>query len=121
MATSPILHRWDELAPEPLNALLTRKMVWGEQLMLAHIDMKKGALVPTHHHHNEQFSYVLSGALRFWVGEDRQEVIVRAGEVLHLPSNVPHSAEALEDSLSLDVFSPPRQDWIDGTDQYLRT
>ncbi len=114
-------HRWADLPAEALTPFLSRKMMHGERLMLAHIDMKKGSVVPTHSHENEQFSYILSGALRFSVGEEGREVIVRAGEVLHLPSNLPHDAVALEDSLSLDVFSPPRQDWIDGTDAYLRT
>jgi quercetin dioxygenase-like cupin family protein len=96
-------------------------MIWGERIMLAHIEMKKGSRVPTHRHENEQFSYVLSGTLRFWIGEDEREVVVHAGEVVHLPSNLPHGALALEDALALDVFSPPRQDWIDGTDGYLRS
>ncbi|MEZ4700300.1 MAG: cupin domain-containing protein [Rhodothermales bacterium] len=113
-------HTWSHIPAEPLTDLLTRKMIWGDRIMLAHIDMKKGSRVPTHRHDNEQFSYILSGALKFWVGEEEREVVVRAGEVLHLPSNLPHGAIALEDSLSLDVFSPPRQDWIDGTDDYLR-
>jgi quercetin dioxygenase-like cupin family protein len=77
--------------------------------------------VPRHSHENEQVTYILSGALRFWIGEDEsQEVVVRAGEVLHIPANLPHKAEALEDTLDLDVFSPPRQDWLDGTDDYFR-
>jgi quercetin dioxygenase-like cupin family protein len=114
-------HVWSDVTHEKLNPTLYRRMIWGEQVMLAHIELKKGCVVPLHHHENEQFSYILTGALRFEYGEgERESVIVRAGEVLQLPSNVPHTAEALEDSLSLDVFSPPRQDWIDGTDMYLR-
>ncbi|NIS64145.1 MAG: cupin domain-containing protein [Gemmatimonadales bacterium] len=89
--------------------------------MLAHVHLKKGCVVPRHAHENEQFTYVLEGALRFWIGEDEvDERLVRSGEVLHIPSNVPHKAEALEDTLDLDVFSPPRRDWLDGTDAYLR-
>ena len=73
------------------------------------------------HHENEQFTYILEGALRFWIGaEDGEEIVVRAGEVLHIPSNVPHKAVAIEDTLDLDVFVPPRADWLDGTDVYLR-
>jgi quercetin dioxygenase-like cupin family protein len=89
--------------------------------MLAHVYLKKGCIVPKHSHENEQFTYILEGALRFWIGDDeKEEVVVGAGEVLHIPSNVFHKAEALEDTLDVDVFSPPRQDWLDKTDAYLR-
>jgi quercetin dioxygenase-like cupin family protein len=88
-------------------------------MMLAHVYLDKGAKVPQHSHENEQLTYILEGALHFWIGADRsEEVIVRAGEVLVIPSNVPHEAVALEDTLDVDVFSPPRQDWLDGTDSY---
>jgi quercetin dioxygenase-like cupin family protein len=114
-------HRWEEIPKEPLHALLDRRFVHGERIMVAQVFLKKGCLVPLHHHENEQVSYVLEGALRFWMGADESaEQVVRAGELIVLPSNLPHKALALEDSLSLDVFSPPRQDWIDGTDHYLR-
>jgi quercetin dioxygenase-like cupin family protein len=113
--------RWDELPEEQVNPLLSRRLVTGERVMLAHVYIKKGCVVPKHHHENEQFTYILSGALRFFVGDTgSEEVVVRAGEVLHLPSNVPHEAHALEDTLDLDVFSPPRQDWLSKTDDYLR-
>ncbi len=106
----------EELSPE-----IGRKMVSGEKVMLAQVFLKKGAIVPKHQHHNEQITYILSGTLRFWIGEDQKEVVdVAAGEVLHIPSNVWHKAEALEDTLDVDVFSPPRQDWLDKTDSYLR-
>ncbi len=89
--------------------------------MLAHVYLAKGVVVAEHSHENEQFTYVLEGALLFRLGEDQSEdVVVRAGDVLHIPSNVPHSAEALEDTLDLDVFVPPRQDWLTGADDYLR-
>lgn len=89
--------------------------------MLAHVYIDKGGIVPLHSHENEQFTYILEGALRFWIGEDEsEEIVVRAGEVLHIPSHVPHKAEALEDTLDLDVFVPPREDWLSGTDDYLR-
>ena len=114
------LHTWEEIEKEALSELIGRKMIWGERIMLSHVFLDKGSTVPMHQHDNEQFSYLLKGELRFWVGEEQEEVLVRAGDVLHLPSGVPHGAEALEDSLSLDVFSPPRQDWIEGTDDYLR-
>ena len=89
--------------------------------MLAHVYLAKGAIVPLHVHENEQLTYILEGTLRFWLGEDGSEVVdVSAGEVLHIPSNVPHRAEALDDVLDVDMFAPPRQDWLDGTDAYLR-
>jgi len=113
--------RWDDLPKEQLNDLLSRRLVTGERGMLAHVYLKKGCVVPKHQHENEQFTYILEGALEFQIGEDggRTEII-HAGEVLHLPSNVPHSARALEDTLDLDIFCPPRQDWLDKTDAYLR-
>ncbi len=113
--------RWAELPIERLSSLLDRRLITGDRVMLAHVHLKKGCVVPRHAHENEQFTYVLEGALRFWIGEDEaDERIVRSGEVLHIPSNVPHKAEALEDTLDLDIFSPPRRDWLDGTDAYLR-
>jgi len=114
-------HRWDDLPKEHLNPLIDRRLITGDGIMLAHVYLRKGAVVSLHAHENEQITYVLEGALKFWTGEgDGHEQVVRAGEVLHLPSNVPHKAEALEDTLDLDVFNPPRQDWLDGTDAYLR-
>jgi unsaturated pyranuronate lyase len=113
--------RWDQMPKETVNDLLDRRLVTGERMMLAHVYLKKGCIVPLHHHENEQITYVLEGALRLWVGEEPAEVVdVRTGEVLVIPSGVPHKAEALEDTLDLDVFCPPRQDWLDGTDDYLR-
>ena len=106
---------------ERLTALLGRRFLYGERVMLAHVYLKKGCLVPRHRHENEQVSYVLEGRLLFTLGEDgRQTQVLRAGDVLVIPGNLSHSVEALVDSLSLDVFGPPRQDWIDGTDAYLR-
>ncbi|GAC1446662.1 MAG: hypothetical protein NVSMB56_07480 [Pyrinomonadaceae bacterium] len=96
-------------------------MITGDRMMLAHVYLKKGCIVPKHSHENEQITYILEGALRFWIGEDEgEQIVVGAGEVLHIPSNVPHKAEALEDTLDVDIFSPPRQDWLDKTDDYLR-
>jgi quercetin dioxygenase-like cupin family protein len=90
-------------------------------MMLAHVYLKKGCVVPKHQHENEQLTYVLEGKLRLWVGDDQRQVVdVGPGEVLFIPGNVPHKAEALEDTLDVDVFSPPRQDWLDKTDDYLR-
>jgi mannose-6-phosphate isomerase-like protein (cupin superfamily) len=109
---------WHTVPLEELNPLLQRQMVWGQQVMLARVLLKKGCVVPLHSHHNEQLTYIVEGALKFWI--DNQEITVRAGEVLCIPSNMPHKAEALEDTVDLDVFTPPRADWIEKTDQYLR-
>jgi quercetin dioxygenase-like cupin family protein len=118
---SATFFRWDDMPKEQVNELLSRRLITGERVMLAHVYLKKGCIVPKHHHDNEQITYILEGALRFWLGEDgSEEVIVRAGEVLHLPSNLPHKAEALEDTLDVDIFAPPRADWLSGTDSYLR-
>ncbi len=114
-------YRWEDMPKERVSDMLDRRLITGEQVMLTHVYLKKGAVVPQHNHHNEQITYILEGALRFWIGDDESEVIdVRAGEVLHIPSLVKHKAEALEDTVDVDVFSPPRQDWLDQTDDYLR-
>jgi len=114
-------YRWDQVQREELHEQLSRRLITGNQIMLAHVYLKKGCVVPRHSHINEQFTYILEGALRFRVGDDgTEEVVVRAGEVLHLPSNVPHEAHALEDTLDMDVFCPPREDWLNKTDAYLR-
>lgn len=111
--------RWSDLPEERVTDLISRRLITGTDMMIAHVYLKKDALVPQHSHHNEQITYILSGALHFRIGADRErEVIVREGEVLHIPSNVPHEARALEDTLDVDIFSPPRQDWLDGTDSY---
>jgi len=114
-------HRWNEIPLEELSDTLARKLITGDRMMLAHVYLKKGAIVPRHSHENEQLTYILEGGLRFWIGADESQVIdVLEGEVLHIPSHVPHKAEALEDTLDVDIFSPPRQDWLDKTDDYLR-
>lgn len=112
------LFSWDTVKKEQLNPKFWRKLVTGEKAMLAQIFLGKGFVVPTHHHESEQISYIVNGALKFNL--EGKEIIVRTGEVLLIPSNVPHSAEALEDTLDFDIFSPIRQDWLDGTDAYLR-
>ena len=115
------LHRWDDIPKESLTSMLDRRLITGERIMLAHVYLKQGCIVPMHHHENEQLTYILEGALHFFIGEeDTDGVVVRAGEVLHLASSVPHKAVALEDTLDVDIFSPPRQDWLDKTDSYLR-
>ena len=115
MAPTVTLHRWDEIALDKVTEMISRKIVSGEREMLAQIYLKRGAMVPIHSHDSEQMTYILQGALRFLVcGE---EFIVREGEVLHIPSRLPHQAEALEDTLELDVFSPIRAEWMDAADE----
>jgi quercetin dioxygenase-like cupin family protein len=108
------LYRWDEIALEKITEMVSRKFVSGERETIAQIYLKRGAIVPQHAHESEQMTYVLQGALRFHV--DGEEVIVREGEVIHIPPGTPHQAEALEDTFELDVFSPVREDWIDVSD-----
>jgi unsaturated pyranuronate lyase len=115
------LYRWEDLPEEALKPDLHRRLISTERMMLAHVYLDKGCIVPQHAHENEQLTYILEGALRFWLGDDGSEVVdVSAGEVLHIPSNLPHKAEALEATLDVDIFCPPRQDWLEGTDDYLR-
>jgi quercetin dioxygenase-like cupin family protein len=103
---------------ENISELLTRRYISGEQMTLARFFLKKGCLVEMHSHDNEQMSTVLSGALKFIL--DGREVIVRAGETLHIAPHTRHSAEALEDTEALDAFAPSRRDWDEGRDDYLR-
>ncbi|HLB44170.1 MAG TPA: cupin domain-containing protein [Candidatus Limnocylindrales bacterium] len=110
------LYRWDELELEKVTEMISRKIVTGAREMIAQIYLKKGAIVPMHSHESEQMTYVLQGALRFVIGGE--EITVREGEVLHIPSWVEHQAEALDDTFELDLFSPIRQDWLDRTDDY---
>jgi quercetin dioxygenase-like cupin family protein len=109
---------WQSVELEDLNPLLQRQFVVGQGIMVARVLMKKGCIIPLHSHHNEQFTYILEGALKFWV--DGKEIVVHAGEVLTIPPHMPHTAEAVEDTVDLDIFNPPRADWINKTDQYLR-
>lgn len=111
--------RWSDIEVEPLNPLIGRQFVVGTGVMVARVLLKKGAHVPLHSHHNEQVTYILEGALKFAL--EGKEVTVHAGEVLCIPPNVPHEAFALEDTVDLDIFNPPRQDWIDRDDAYLRS
>jgi unsaturated pyranuronate lyase len=109
---------WSTVPVEELNPLLGRHFIVGQNMMLARVLMKKGCVVPEHSHVNEQLTYIIEGALKFWI--DGKEIVVNAGEVLTIPPNMPHRAEALEDTVDLDVFNPPRADWINKTDKYLR-
>jgi quercetin dioxygenase-like cupin family protein len=109
---------WNTVELENLNPLLQRQFVVGQNIMVARVLMKKGCIVPEHSHMNEQITYILEGALKFWI--DGKEIVVGAGEVLTIPPNMPHRAEALADTVDLDMFNPPRADWINKDDQYLR-
>ena len=109
---------WNSVELEDLNPLLQRQMVWGQGVMLARVLLKKGCVVPMHSHLNEQLTYILEGALKFLI--DGREIVVNAGEVLTIPAHMPHQAEALADTVDLDIFHPPRADWINKTDRYLR-
>ena len=118
-------HRWRDVKTEELNPLLSRQVLTANDTMIAKVILKKGCVVPAHHHVNEQITYILDGCLRFWIGDHAanpgdEYVDVNPGEVLLIPSNVPHRAEALVDTVDIDVFNPPREDWLKGTDAYLR-
>ena len=112
------LFSWDEVKTEVMNPNVKRKVITGEKAMVAQVFITKGGVVPEHRHESEQLTYIMEGALEFEL--EGRTVVVRKGEVLHIPSNVPHRAVALEDTLDLDIFSPIRLDWLDGTDHYLR-
>jgi quercetin dioxygenase-like cupin family protein len=119
-------YSWSTVPLEQLNPLLSRRMVTGKEVMVAHVHLKAGCVVPKHQHVNEQVTYILQGAMRLWVGDkvdspnDADGVLLKSGDLLVIPSNVPHRAVALEDTLDMDVFAPPREDWLSGTDDYLR-
>jgi len=112
------VHRWDEIALEKVTEMISRKVVSGERATMTQVYFKRGALVPRHSHEAEQLTYVLQGVLRYLVKSD--EVIVREGEVLHVPPGIAHQAEALEDTFVLGVFSPPRHGWLDSPDDESR-
>jgi quercetin dioxygenase-like cupin family protein len=121
MERTATLHAWEKMPRERLTDKLERRIITADRMMITHVYLKKGCIVPRHHHDNEQITYILDGALRFTLGENGEKVVdVHSGEVLCIPSNLPHSAEALEDTVDVDIFDPPRRDWLDGTDLYLR-
>ena len=109
-------HRWTDIPSEPITASIARKYITGDRVTVAQFELKRGGVVPRHSHESEQVSMVLSGALRFVI--DGRDVVVRAGEVLQLPSWLEHEVHVLEDTFVIDVFSPVRQDWLDKTDDY---
>ena len=119
-------HVWKDVPLEEVTPLISRKLITADHTMVAQVFLKQGCIVPAHDHHNEQVTYILEGCLRFWIGEHADKpgdvyLDIHAGEVLLIPGGVRHRAEALEETLDLDVFNPPRQDWLDGTDAYLRS
>jgi len=117
-----VRYTWREVPSEDVTPMLSRRLITGDRVMLAEVNLAKGCPVPRHQHEHEQLAYLMKGALKFWLGEtETQEVVLREGDVLHLPSFLWHRAEALEDSVVLDVFSPPREDWLTKSDAYLRT
>jgi len=118
MNSAPQLYKWDDMVLEKVTDRISRKYVAGDREMVAQIYLTRGAIVPTHSHESEQLTYVITGALTFTL--DGRDITVHAGELLRIPSWMPHSAEAVEDTFELDLFSPVRQDWIDGTDDYFR-
>jgi quercetin dioxygenase-like cupin family protein len=117
-----LLAKWDELKLEEVNPMLSRRLVWGENVMVAYVYLKKDCIVPRHAHESEQVTQVHSGSLRLWIEEEgiEKEVTLCPGDVLVIPPMAPHRAEALEETLDVDIFSPIRHDWIQGTDDYLR-
>ena len=119
--TKAVHYRWEDVPSEAMKGTITRRVISSEKIMFGEVRFAKGDTVPKHHHVNEQFTYVVKGTLRFWLGEDgAEQVDVNAGEVLVIPSNLPHAAEAIEDVIEFDIFNPPRQDWLDKSDSYLR-
>src|ERR1039458_5652914 len=111
-------YTWDKMEKEVLSPTIARKIISGEKAMVAQVFLAKGAVVPEHHHESEQITYILEGALQFQI--DGKRIVVSAGQVLRIPSHMPHAAVALEDTLDLDIFSPIRQDWLTKDDAYLR-
>jgi quercetin dioxygenase-like cupin family protein len=111
-------HRWVDVASEQINETVARRFITGDSLTIGRFELKKGGIVPSHAHLNEQISMVMSGVVLFRI--DGRETVVKAGEMMQIPANVPHEVEVLEDALAIDVFSPVRQDWIDKTDTYFK-
>jgi len=111
-------YTWEEMEKEVMSDVITRRIITGDKAMVAQVFIAKGAVVPLHQHESEQITYILEGALKFEL--EGREVVVAKGQVLRIPSNVPHRAVALEDTVDLDIFSPIRHDWLTKDDAYLR-
>ena len=109
---------WKDVKSEQLSKGLTRKLIYGDKAMVAEVVLKKGIVVPEHHHESEQLTWIVKGGLLFEI--DGKKIIVKEGEVLIIPSNKPHKATAIEDTIDMDIFSPIREDWLSGNDRYLR-
>jgi quercetin dioxygenase-like cupin family protein len=116
MNSTVVHHRWSDIPAEQINASIARQFITGDRVTVARFELRCGGIVPRHAHENEQVSYIVSGVLKFRF--DDHDVLVRGGEILQIPPNVPHAAEVVEDCVAIDVFSPVRQDWIDKTDTY---
>jgi len=112
---------WDDVEEEQVNSKIKRKMIWGDKVMISKLELSDSCIVPQHEHENEQITQVISGIIRFWLGKDKDQVIdVHPGESLIIPGNLPHEALMIGDVVEVDIFSPPRSDWIDGSDDYLK-
>jgi quercetin dioxygenase-like cupin family protein len=112
---------WDNVLVEQVNPSMQRRMLWGEKLMIAKMKFRDGFVVPLHHHIHEQVTQVISGQMRFWFGENKEQVMdLFPGDVIVIPSNVPHEALMIGEVEGMDAWAPPRQDWLDKTDDYLR-
>lgn len=109
---------WDKVPVEELTDKIRRQVVTGRNEMMARVLLDKGAVVHTHSHESEQITYIIEGAMRLMIGEPPEEVLLKAGQFIVIPPNAPHRAEVLEDTVDIDIFSPIRQDWLDGRDTY---
>jgi quercetin dioxygenase-like cupin family protein len=112
------IYEWNQVEKEQLSPTFARQVIHADAMTVARVYLRKGCSVPEHSHHNEQISMMERGSLKFVI--DGHEVVLKAGQVLRIPPHVPHSAEAMEDCVAVDLFSPPREDWIRGDDAYLR-
>ena len=112
---------WGDVPVEEVNPSMKRQIISGEKMMIARMHFKDGFRVPLHSHENEQITYCISGKMRFWFGENKEEVMdLNPGDVVVIPADVPHEALMIGDVEEIDSWSPPRKDWLDGTDDYLR-
>lgn len=112
---------WDAVPQEDVNPSMKRRIITGEKMMIARMNFKDGFVVPLHHHVHEQITQVVSGSMRFWFGENKNQVMdLHPGDVVVIPSNVPHEALMIGEVVEIDSWSPPREDWLDGSDHYLR-
>jgi quercetin dioxygenase-like cupin family protein len=112
------IYEWNQVEKEQLSPTFARQVIHSGAMTVARVYLRKGCSVPEHSHHNEQISMMEQGSLKFVIAGE--EKVLKAGQVLRIPPHVPHSAEALEDCVAVDLFSPPREDWIRGDDAYLR-